>query len=221
MYTVANTLSLNPSFMVLFEKTKQPYITEEGECVIYLRKEDAGNFLNEHPGAVLDESKFYKAEELCSMCYGAGAVKIKVIMPGCEKERYEDLTRMPIKKYYNHSLNKNINLLHETKRKEYLYALKKENYIVPVKITNKPEMKIEYSIAKANDRKLFVAFTCLEEFDLWNKNIGGYEALEITYSELIELSGNDDIVLNISGARYILSQEKIKKMGKPTTDMVQ
>ena len=218
MYTTANTLSLNPSFMVLFNKTKQPYITEAGECVIYLREEDAAGFLSEHEGAVLDEARFYKPEELCSMCYGAGAIKIKVIMPGCEKERYEDLKRMPIRKYYNHSLNRNMNLLHETKKKEYLYALKKEHYIVPVKIVNSPEIKIEYSVAKANDRKFFLAFSSLEEFELWNKNVGGYEALEITYSELIELSGSDDIVLNISGARYILSQEKIRKMGKPTVE---
>ena len=124
MFTVANTLSLNPSHIVLYQKTMQPFITQEGDVIIYMKEEDAENFLKENEGTILDEARFHKPEELCSKCYSAGAKRLKIIMPRCEKERYEDLSRMPIKKHYNHTLNQKLSLLQETRKKEYLYGLK-------------------------------------------------------------------------------------------------
>lgn len=214
MYTAVNTLALNPSYMVLYQKTKHPYITEEGDAVIYMQKEDAERFLKENEGTILDDAAFHKPDELCSFCYSAGAKRIRIVMPRCEKERYENLVKMPIRKHYNHTLNQKLSLLQETKKKTYLYGLKDENFIVPVKITNHPVIKVEYSIAKINDRRYFLAFSRLEEYSLWVSQVEGYEALEITYDEMVALSNGDDILLNVYGARYILSQEKIKKIGQ-------
>ena len=47
---------------------------------------------------------------------------------------------------------------------------------------------------------------------MWHSKVSGYEALEVRYDELVELANGDDIILNIFGARYILDQEKIKKI---------
>lgn len=212
MYAIANTLELNKAALVVYEKTSSPYITADGDAFVYIREEDFRKFLRDHQGAVLSDFKKHDVEELCKLCYGAGALKIRVVMPGGKNERCEDLLRNPIKGYVNRTLNYNINLLHETKKKEFLYALDKEKYIVPIRIRNKPKISIEYSIAKISNESYFLAFTSLEEFDLWHSKVGGYEALEVRYDELVELANGDDIILNIFGARYILDQEKIKKI---------
>lgn len=212
MYTIANTLELNKAALVVFEKTSSPYITPDGDAFVYLREEDFREFSKKHPGSVLSDFKKYDVEELCKRCYGAGALRIRVIMSGGKNERCEDLLRNPIKGYVNHSLNYNINLLRETKKKEYLYELYKEKFIVPIKIQNDPVLTIEYSIAQVNEISYFLAFTSLEEFDLWKSKVGGYEALEVKYDEMIELSDGDDIILNVYGARYILDKDKIQKI---------
>ena len=208
MFVIASALEMNNVGVVLFEKTHTPYITEEGESFVYISKEDSTGFLKTHPGSVLSEFQKYAAEELCSMCYSAGASKIRLVLKGGKKERCEDLSRFPIKKYYNPTLNRIYNLLRETRKKEYLYELDKEKFIVPIKIQNGIDLHIEYSVAKINDKSYFLAFTSLEEFNLWASRVEGYEAVEIQYEELIELSNDDDIIINVFGARYILDRDK-------------
>ena len=208
--SIENTVSINQIYIVMFEKTGQPYITPEGDSVIYLKPEDANKFISTHPGTVLDGPNFLKTEDLCSMCYAAGATRIEMIMPKGEQKRYEDLTKMPKRKFYNHSLNHALNLLHETKRKEYLQELKDQNFIVPVKINNDSNIVIEYSIAKVKDKNYFLAFSNLDEFDIWASKVQGYKPLKISYDELIELCKADDCIINIYGARYILTQDKIQ-----------
>ncbi len=207
--SIANTLSLNQSYLVIFDKTKQPFITPEGDAVIYIKESDAAKFLNDNPGTTLYGPEFFKAENICSACYGSGAIRLKVIMPNRTQERYEDLKKMPKKKYYNNELNYSLNLLHETKKKEYLYKLGKGFYIVPIKINNDSSIVIEYSIAKIKDKNYFMAFTSLDEYNAWAERVAGYEPLEISFNELTDLCKEDDCLLNVSGARYVLNQDKI------------
>ena len=212
MFEIANTLALNQTYLVLFEKTKQPYITEAGDSIIFLREEDANDFLDSTPGTVLAVPRFYKAETLCNILYGAGAERIKVIMPRREQERHENLKALPKKKYFNHTLNQNLNLLHETKKSEYLKNFKKARFIVPIKISNVPNINIEYSVARIGEKRYFLTFSSLEEFRLWAQQVAGYEPLEISFDELVELCDNDDCIINVSGSRYVLNQDKLKKI---------
>ena len=208
---ITNTLSINPVYLSVFEKTGQPYVTDDDEVFLFLKEEDAENFLKNHPGAVLKEPQYYTVEDLGALCYGAGATKIKVKIPGKEQERSEDLTQMPKKKYYNFPLNHDLNLLHETKKKKYLLGFIDKNFIVPVKINpdSDTDIIIEYSIAKMKDKNYFLAFSNLDEFEKWSEKVKGFSPIEISYSELKELCNDDDCIINIFGARYILTQEKM------------
>lgn len=214
--SIANTLSINQIYIVTFEKTGQPFITTDGDAIIYLFPDDAKRFLADNPGTALDGPDYYTAENLCSICYAAGAERIKAVMPKGEKERYEDLSKMPRRKFYNYSLNRCLNLLHETKKKEYLYEFKDKKFIVPVKINENSNIVIEYSIAKVQDKNYFLAFSNLDEFAMWSSKVEGYSPLKITYDELVELCKSDDCIINIFGARYILSQDKIARIREHT-----
>ena len=207
---ISNTLSINQIYTVIFQKTGQPYITEDKDVLIYLKKEDAEKFLKENEGTSLRGPEFVKAEDLCSLCYGAGANQIRIIMPGGKQERKENLLKMPVKKYYNIQLNYNLNMLHETKKKKYLYEFKDSRFIIPIKIDNSSEYIIEYSSAKIKEKKYFLAFSDLREYGIWSEKVNGYEPIEISFDELVELCDGDDVILNIYGSRYVLSQDKIK-----------
>ena len=209
MSTIASTLSINQIYLVIFEKTKQPFVTEDGDVFVFLTEEDSREFLKTNPGTTLQGPQYFAIEDLSSLCYGAGGTKIRVKVPGKNQERIEDLTKMPIKKYYNFKLNQALNLLHETKKKKYLYEMSDKKFIVPIKINTGKDIVIEYGIARSGDKKFFLAFSNLDEFDNWSKLAEGYSPIEISYDELVELCGSDDCVLNVAGTRYMLSQDKM------------
>ncbi len=208
--SIASTLSINPIYLVIFEKTGQPYITEDGNVYVFLKESDAHEFMQNSPGTAIKGPEYRTSEELCSDCYGAGALKIVIKIPGKNQERTEDLTRIKKKKYYNFELNHELNLLHETKKKKYLYGLADKKYIVPIKINTGSDVVIEYSIAKMKENRYFLAFSSLDEYNVWAEKVEGYNPIEITYDEMVELCGSDDCIINIFGARYILTQEKIR-----------
>ena len=207
---IASTLSINQIYLAIYEKTGQPYITENGDVFVYLKEEDAKRFLEENKGSALKGPDYYKVEDLSSICYGAGAEQIIVKVPGRNQERREDLKKMPKKKYYNFPLNRSINLLHETKKKKYLLEMKNEKFIIQVKINSDSDIVIEYSIAKMKDKNYFMAFSNLDEFEKWSEKVKDFNPIEISFTELAELCNEDDCIINVFGARYVLSQEKIK-----------
>ena len=60
------------------------------------------------------------------------------------------------------------------------------------------------------ENRYFLAFSSLDEYNVWAEKVEGYNPIEITYDEMVELCGSDDCIINIFGARYILTQEKIR-----------
>ena len=210
---ISDEINSNPICLVIHQKTGRPFIDASRNAYIFLKEEDAKKFCQLHHLVEMEGPRYFKYEEICSTCYSAGAKCI--IARGFSKGNEKiELTKIEKRKDYNTELNKNLNLLHETKKKEYLLDIVNNIFIVPVKINNenKSEIIIEYSIAEIKGINYFIAFSDVDEYTLWASKVDGFKPLEITYRELRSLCHEDDCIINIYGSRYILTQEKMAKI---------
>ena len=211
---IADDINVNPIYVAIYNKTGRPYIDTARNAYIFLKEEEAINFKQAHEGIEIEGPRYYKYNDICSTCFSAGAVFIKVRGISNNREENIELTKIEKRKYYNSELNKNLNLLHETKKKEYLLDIINNVFIVPVKINNESnsDIIIEYSQATIKGIPYFLAFSDVDEYTLWSSKVEGYKPLEISYRELVNLCHGDDCIINLFGSRYILTQEKIAKI---------
>lgn len=208
MSRLKDTLSLNPVVLVLYKDTNQPYIDENRCAYLYTKKAAALDFCKDNDKCTVSEERYYRYEEICSLCYASGALQIKCSM---NKEYFtESSSQFRKRKYYNSDLNFTINGLIRTQQKTYLYGLAKCKYIVPIKVTE--GTVINYGIARIKDREFFLGFTDLDEYALWSSKVEGYSAIELTFYELTSLARGKDIIINIMGRRLVLGKDNINKI---------
>lgn len=211
---IADDINVNPIYVAIYNKTGRPYIDTARNAYIFLRDEEAGKFRASHEGIEIEGPRYYKYDDICSTCFSAGAKFIKVRGIADNREENIELTKIEKRKYYNSELNKNLNLLHETKKKEYLLDIINNVFIVPVRINSESisDIIIEYSQATIKGIPYFLAFSDVDEYTLWASKVEGYKPLEISYRELVNLCHDDDCIINLFGSRYVLTQEKIAKI---------
>jgi len=208
MSRLKDTLSLNPVVLVLYKDTNQPYIDSTRCSYLFTKKAAALDFCKNNDKCTISEERYYRYDEICSLCYANGALQIKCSL---NKEYFtESTSQFRKRKYYNPDLNYTINGLIRTQQKQYLYGLSKCKYIVPIKVTE--GTVINYGIARIKDREFFLGFTDLDEYAMWSSKVEGYSAIELTFYELTSLATGKDIIINIMGRRAVLSKDNISKI---------
>ena len=213
MPTPREIIDINPVYLITYKTSGRPYIDEERISHAFLRRTDAEIYVNEKDELAKQfceviDGRHYGYDEFTGMCYSSGAEKI-YLQTGTE---LIDITigRLPPNRYYNPKLAGTLNLLLTTRKKQYLYELYKRKFIVPIRIDN--GIVINYGIARIQEREFFLVFSDTDEYGIWASKVEGFEPLELTFKEIQSLSLERDIIINITGSRFLLDKKKIDKI---------
>lgn len=213
MPTPREIIDINPVYLITYKTTGKPYIDEERTAHAFLRRTDAEIYLEEKDelarqfGEVTD-GRHYRYDEFTGICYSSGAEKI-YLQAGTELLNIT-IGKLPPTRYFNPKLAGTLNLLLTTRKKKYLYELYKRKFIVPIRIDR--GIVINYGIARIQDREFFLVFSETDEYGIWASNVEGFEPLELTFKEIQSLSLERDIIINITGSRFLLDKKKIDKI---------
>ena len=211
--TVKEVLRDRDIYLITYRKTGKPYIDEGHTAHAFTGRREAEAFLSSDTLAAefceVSPPGRYGEEELFGRCYASGADSILLSGP----DLYDiPLGHLPPTRYYNHRLAGTLNLLLTTRKKKYLFELYDRKFIVAVRIDR--GTVINYGIARVKDREFFLAFSDTDEFSLWSSSVPGFSPLELTFREIQGLSLDRDIIINISGNRFLLDREKIERIDK-------
>ena len=211
--TVKELLKDNDIYLITYKKTGKPYIDEGHTSHAFMDRRGAEEYLSSD--ALAKEScevsppRRYGEEELFGCCYASGADSILLSGP----DLFDiPLGHLPPTRYYNHRLSATMNLLLTTRKKKYLFELYDRKFIVAVRIDR--GTVINYGVARVKDREFFLAFSDTDEFSLWASSVPGFSPLELTFREIQGLSLDRDIIINISGNRFLLDRAKIERIEK-------
>ncbi len=193
------------------EKTGKPYLTIDDHCKLFMSKRDAEAFCQNIEEVFVQGPYVNKKEsiaELMLSCKQAGGMFLDM----CAGKKVEELKiGSSPQKYANAPLNSAIFHLKDTKKPVYLEKMHKCNFIVPCRIENGHE--IMYGAAKFGDRLYTLCFSDLDEFATWPES-NSYGPLEINFYELLRAAAGREIIINITGYRYVLTKEKIERIKK-------
>ena len=199
--------SIEKAYSVMSSKTGKPYIDKENRCYVFTDELEANEFSENLP-VFVDGPRFYEIKELQSQCYAAGATVLIVRMEGKETS-FPLAEKLVAPDYYNNTLNRLIAHIKHTKNSEYLPLLQKERYIVPAKVENEGDtVKILYAVAKnQNGDFMYLAFSDLNEYYLWNSIVDGWEPLEIGYETLQRIGYHNGFLINICGNKLVFKRK--------------
>ena len=190
-----NILTLKEYYMILSDITGKPYIDINFCCYMFDTKSEADVFAKSLSDASVKNSQYYRTKNLCTELFSFGIITIKV------KEKNKDnFTDIPIDKndgkkvYYNPECNRYIYRLRQTKKKEYLRALKDVNFIAPLLIDIRKEAAypgLHYSFAYLNDdASYFLLFSTLQEFEEWKRSqMFDWKPMELNLKKFGIISG--------------------------------
>ena len=194
--------------LITYKKTGKPYIDEDRVSHAFTDRVDAERFLSSDSLAgefcEVSDARRYRHGELAGLCYASGAERI-ALSTGKEIQEIT-LGMMPPERYYNPNLSATLNLLLTTRKKRYLRELADRKFIVPIRIDGNV---ISYGIARVKEREFFLLFSDTDEFSLWASSVEGFSPLELTFREIEGLSLDRDMIINITGSRFLLDREKI------------
>lgn len=209
-----NTLTLKEYYMIIHDKTFQPYMNEKRQAFLITDKKlwDKEKIPETAPS---QSSKFYQTEELLKLLYPLGFSSI-VINNG-EKEITINKTDIE-NDYYNPKLNANILLLRQSRKKEYLRNMGECNFIIPIKIDKRrekeaPIIHYAYATIPGKNECYYVIFSTLQEYKKWAEKINqNWEPLEININTLTRIRNQSPIVLNPLSDKLILPHDLLKKV---------
>lgn len=196
----------NGFYVIMSQETGKPYLTENDHCKLFMSKLPAEIYCRDREGLFIEGPNFLSANELMFSCKQAGALYVDICT---EKKTEEKKIGHNPKKYFNRKLNAALFHLKDTKKSVYLKKMASCMFIVPCLIENGRE--IMYGAAKIGDDIYSLAFSDLDEYNSW-VDAETYMPLELSFPELMRASAGREIILNISGYRYVLTRKKIEKI---------
>lgn len=202
--------------LIMDTARQKPYIDEFRQAYLFLREDKAEEFTKKTPGTFTKRAgNKDQFRAVCSDCYAAGAHML--LIQGNKTEELPLHKRDLDRRYYNSRLNASLTCLSKTKKATYLNNLAHCNFIVPVRIENRPEVKITYATVTPKGKvPSFLAFTDLEEFNKWREKTKarGYRPLEVNAAGLkrigIGIGGKSGFLFNACGKNVELSAEMLK-----------
>ena len=197
---------IEQAYTIMSSKTGKPYIDEENKCYVFT-EEDAANEFSEDIPVFVDGPRFYELIELKSQCYAAGATMLIIRTEGKDTS-YPLEEKLVSPNYYNSTLNRLIAHIKQNKNRKYLELLPDERFIVPAKVINENDtVKILYAVARnQNDDLMYLAFSDLNEYMLWNAGVEGWQPLEISYDTLYRIGYHTGFLMNVHGNKIIIKR---------------
>lgn len=206
---MANKNEASQRFVLFSTITGAPYIDPNSAAHAYLSEEAAKK-------ADIPEAGYKRITgtpyELYYLCYKAGAHTLTWhtnTVTQTDALREQDI---PIE-YYNHALCNVLARIKEFRKKSDMYLLGNCEFLVPAKIEKSPSLvQVIYGIAQRSQEDtewLYLAFSTLEEYELWRsgqpeEEAGRWNPLRLRFSSLREVCGRHGILLNPSGNRLVI-----------------
>lgn len=211
-----NVLEINKIYILESTKTNHPYITPDGACLVFPHEADAKAAHEATPDTRLGAPNFYKMDDLCYLCYAAGANAVRIQI----KDKIEELVLH--KEFANHApcgheLNRTIAKVKHTKTRQALSGFAFCEYIVPVKVREEGEIKITYAVVKHQVKDLgmlYIAFSSLDEFTIWQSEHPEWSPIKVSFAGLRRIGGKSGVMINPSGNRMILTANMLAEVGK-------
>ena len=154
-----------PAWLVMSDITSRPYIDESRQAYAFSSEDAAEEFAEKVGKAyvrVLDQGMDVGA---MSECYAAGAGTL-IELSGRHSSRHTLEAAGLVRRYYNPDLNADVSRYISTRRMEYIGNMRMCRFIVPVRISNHPQMSVMYATAVFPDTSFwYLAFTDLEEYE--------------------------------------------------------
>ncbi|RXS72566.1 SseB family protein [Blautia faecicola] len=206
----------NKLFILESTKTNQPFLTQNGECLLFLDPKEATEMAKQYENVRVSDPKFYKIAEFYALCYAAGASSV-VLGVGEKKENFllDEKRNLP-HRFYNHAMVKTVALLKQYGDVAYLWRLASCQFIIPVKIKEESEsVRISYGAVRhmvETSSLLFLAFSNLEEFNLWNTSRGEWKPVLLSFRDFRKICGEHGFFLNPAGNRLIITPDLTKQI---------
>lgn len=215
-------LSLKEYYIIRSSKTKKPFLDTEYNCYLFETMNDANKFVNTHKDLYFDPCSFLQDNVFITEFYSYGINNIII------KTAKGDLTSVPLKdetgqkkQFYNISAQREILRLKQTGEKKYVRNLKNNNFIIPLKISERHKQMypfIKYGIAVYNNKSYYIAFTTVQEFDSWNHTQNyAFQPLLISFEELSKLKKKGNILINPLSEVIPLTNEQLIECNKKNT----
>lgn len=193
-------------YIIMSQKTGKPYLTDDDHCKMFVSQIAAERFCMDKEGLFVEGPNFTSNEDIMFSCKQAGALYLDICT---DKKTDEKKIGYNPKKYFNRDLNAAIFHLKDTKRSVYLKQMGDCMFIIPCLVEKGHE--IIYGAAQIGDTLYTLAFSDLDEYNAW-READNYRPLELSFTELIRASAGREIIINISGYRYVLTRQKIDKV---------
>lgn len=211
-----NLLSLSEYCTLISKKTNMPYLDKENNVYIFDTLIDANEFIKTAADTTVSDKEILKPSFFITYMYGLGAENVCV-----KKGDKEDFITIPVDKadtkkdFFNPSANRNLLRLLQTGDKKYLRNLKEDIFLCPVKIDKRQAKKyssIHYACAKLkDDKKFYLLFTTLDEFNKWNEAQGkNCLPLEVNMIKESQIRRNNPVIINPLSNKVILNDRYLK-----------
>ena len=203
-----------PAWLVMSDITSRPYIDESRQAYAFSSEDAAEEFAEKVGKAhvrVLDQGMDVGA---MSECYAAGAGTL-IELSGRHSSRHTLEAAGLARRYYNPDLNADVSRYISTRRMEYIGNMHRCRFIVPVRISNHPQMRVVYATAVFPDTSFwYLAFTDLEEYGKWGAANEGWAPLEVRVDGLYRIGRKHGFLLDPCGARLLISKGMLRKIMK-------
>lgn len=199
-------------YIIKSRLTGRPYIDKARQAYVFTTKGRAQEMFGWMETVTIELPPAFNAKQTISDCYAAGAESI-VIRRQTGQEIYTIDESVLERRFYNGKLNADIALLMHTKDKQYLRNMEDCKFIIPVKITNYPDVRIVYATVVLKDKPyMYLAFTDLDEYNKWSGLVKGWKALSVDAYDLIRIGKKHGYMVNVCGFKLIITGRTLKQL---------
>lgn len=207
-------ISINRIYVAVSEKTGRYKLTDNNHISVFFTEEEAEKHISNMKDARKEGPRMTDFETISRIGKQAGADVVDIYASGIKTEE-------PIPEFKKERLNPKLNRalahLKESGKKQYLMELLDCVYYVPCRIES--QLDIMYGVAKAQDILYALAFSDLDEFWNWSGGMA-WDPLEVTFHELLRVASRREIIINVTGNRYVLTKKKMEKMREYEKNLV-
>lgn len=211
-------LLADTKYYVLYsEKTKKPFIDKKGNTYAFQIKREADEFIKALPvPCYIEEPITLEQNKQIVTFYSMGSENLRIRKSG------EDFKDIPIKAndvprtiYYNPDLNFDIELLKETSEKQYMDALGRDFFFIPVALPERnmgsfPVIYYVDALLKSGQHYV-VLFSTVDEFEKWNEAFKkNCSPLKVKMEKIKKIIKDRDVIINPMSDKLFLLNRQLK-----------
>lgn len=210
--SLMHAVHLSQILLIRSTVTKHIYLDTSRKAYAFFESYQADKFVASTEGTAADPPAFFDEKELRGQIFSDGGTSL-VLSRGYETQLIPIGPRNVPLDFYRCDLNAWLNLLKETRQEIWLKKLFHEEFLVPVRIYNGDSPRIVYATARQAQAEsyMFLAFTTLEEYNLWANKQPGWSPLSVTTGTMWQIGKKHGFLVNPFGNHIVLSGPLLQK----------